>query len=1114
MKRKKFLSLFLSVVVLLGCFPITASSKEAQTTLDTENSVLGNEGLSTYNEYSTQTQEFVSDEIIGNVEEIVSLREESVKHFRLSNGSYEAISFSAAVHRKDKEGAWQDINNNLTLVRDGEKQGYFTDDMRTSFASSFMYGRELFSINENGYEISMTPLSTGKATTETKQSAIYPIVTNAERKTSQTKFDSIESAIQQIDNRVSIVYNDIRENTDIKYVLDGNNVKENIIVKAKTDSYEYAFQLNLTGLTAELDQGGGVLIRDAKTEEEKYTIPAPFMYDGNNEYSYDVHYELNSVAKGKYTLKVIASEEWISSEDRKFPVTIDPTIQGTIWVDTYIDSQNPSVSYASSDVLYAGQTRIALIKPNIPSLPLNIISIDSAELYFSYYNVNESFVVGVHDVVGMIDANTTYNNRPSIVSNKTAQKAVKANFEATASSPKTVSVPITPLFRNWFYSAAIAYGVAIKYYSGSETGIVSIASAETSHAPYLRVGYTQQIPDGVYAIKNVNSLTWMTVENGSEVAGSFVCHKVDEVSPTSSFDRSSLFKISGSDGLYIIRLMTNNSLTLDASGVELRTKEIPSKDEDVLDEDKFSIVRNGTSFYIIPYNTDKAIFTLGFQGDPLCVLPIGEGDDARKWTFEQYTGSHQGGASLISSSSWESKGIVDETSGSATIRVWSTYTDVHAFEMQIHPGYEDLGEVSWNNVGNVITISATNPGEILIDCMVKSSINEVLGIVEFSFIIVPQEGLYRIRNVDTRKYVDIDAGSSQVGAIIHQWHYHTEDQINWIVEHVEGEGGYIRLKSARSNLYLGVDPANTSDIRQYASNDYTLWMIDRTDTGNITLTNKATSGTDKVLAVPLNEDLNGTNLTQISYTDNDNYRDEWGLYEHDAHIINLEVIYDQAYVSRYPNASIMIDEQVQALQEKFLNEFGMIIDFYSLSSFYSYADQMCPSDYDEPCTCGDESQCSNSTISNNPTLETLHHKNFYNIMARIDLPNTAETLKIAYIGHEMCMIDDETSAHESCTYYGIAFLEIGFAAVMNFDSEKSSTKTLIHEFGHFFGAPDHYNIGDVPSTGELNAETEESAYSSNCIYGENKEDAGVLDNLTICDGCRAEIQKNIDRYNH
>ena len=266
-------------------------------------------------------------------------------------------------------------------------------------------------------------------------------------------------------------------------------------------------------------------------------------------------------------------------------------------------------------------------------------------------------------------------------------------------------------------------------------------------------------------------------------------------------------------------------------------------------------------------------------------------------------------------------------------------------------------------------------------------------------------------------------------------------------------------------------------------------------------------------AVILNENQNGTDLTQISYTDNDNYRDEWGLYEHDAHIINLEVIYDQAYISRYPDANEMIDNQVQTLQEKFLDEFGMIIDFYSPMSFSSYADQMCSSNPNEPCAHGDDSLCRNSSVSpNNSSLENLHHKNLYNILARIELPNTGETMKIAYIGHRMCKVDGES--HEGNTYLGLSYSYLGFAAVMNFDSEKSSTKTLIHEFGHFFGAPDHYDIGDVPSTGELNAETEGSAYSSNCIYGENKENADVLDNLTICDGCRAEIQKNIDRYNH
>ena len=269
-------------------------------------------------------------------------------------------------------------------------------------------------------------------------------------------------------------------------------------------------------------------------------------------------------------------------------------------------------------------------------------------------------------------------------------------------------------------------------------------------------------------------------------------------------------------------------------------------------------------------------------------------------------------------------------------------------------------------------------------------------------------------------------------------------------------------------------------------------------------------------AVILNENQNGTDLTQITYTDNDNYRDEWGLYAYDAHIINLEVIYDQAYISRYPGANVMIDSHIQKLQEKFLKEFGIIIDFYSLSNFSSYADQMCPSDYDEPCACGDEALCSNSMVSQNPTLEALHHKNFYNIMARIDLPNTAETLKIAYIGHEMCEINNETETpvHEETTVYGRAYPYMGIAAIMNFASDESSVKTLIHEFGHFFGAPDHYDTGAAPSTTEKNAEIGEELYSRDCIYGENKEDEHVLNNLIICDGCRAEIQENINRYRH
>ena len=179
MKKKKILSLCLSVVMLLVCFPVTATTSSAFETSAAEDDATdeqaANNDISTAKEYTTKTLEFVSDEIIGNVEEIPSFREENVKHFRLSNGSYEAVSFARAVHRKDINGVWQDIDNSLTLKRVNDKQGYYTEDSRVSFASAFKYGSELFSLNENGYSVSMTPISSGKVTLQ-DSSAQTPVI--------------------------------------------------------------------------------------------------------------------------------------------------------------------------------------------------------------------------------------------------------------------------------------------------------------------------------------------------------------------------------------------------------------------------------------------------------------------------------------------------------------------------------------------------------------------------------------------------------------------------------------------------------------------------------------------------------------------------------------------------------------------------------------------------------------------------------------------------------------------------------------------------------------------------------------------------------------------------
>ena len=140
------------------------------------------------------------------------------------------------------------------------------------------------------------------------------------------------------------------------------------------------------------------------------------------------------------------------------------------------------------------------------------------------------------------------------------------------------------------------------------------------------------------------------------------------------------------------------------------------------------------------------------------------------------------------------------------------------------------------------------------------------------------QGTYYIQNVATEKYIDIEGPSTSSGAIIHQWEYHGEDQEKWIVEYVSDSGDYWRLKSVFSNLYLGVDSSNTSVIRQYSEqNDYTLWKLERTSSGNVKFVCKATESSGKVLSVPLNSNSDGLDLTQLEYTNNTNYIDEWKL---------------------------------------------------------------------------------------------------------------------------------------------------------------------------------------------------------------------------------------------
>ncbi len=161
------------------------------------------------------------------------------------------------------------------------------------------------------------------------------------------------------------------------------------------------------------------------------------------------------------------------------------------------------------------------------------------------------------------------------------------------------------------------------------------------------------------------------------------------------------------------------------------------------------------------------------------------------------------------------------------------------------------------------------------------------------------EGIYNIQNVGTQKYMDVEGPSTNEGANIQQWTYHTGDQAKWYIK--RQSDGYYTIQSVYSEKYVGVEnnsTANNAAIKQYASNagSGTRWGFSISSSGNYIITSKATGTNSRVLSVPLDYDANGTDLVQYTYSNDNNYKDEWMF--KCVHVVSLNAFNQSASIVR------------------------------------------------------------------------------------------------------------------------------------------------------------------------------------------------------------------------
>ncbi|MBP3923084.1 MAG: DNRLRE domain-containing protein [Ruminiclostridium sp.] len=473
-KLKKVISVFLAVSMALqiAVTSYAESGVDFSSAFSSDDAVISDDG-------NTEAEKT----LIGELKE---KRTENTKHFLYSDGTIVAAQYDTAVHYLDESGIWQDIDNSLTeqAATDDEDDfaGYVNkeNNVKIKFSDGNASGK-FFKYEKDGCKLTW---GLDKADLSGKFSIAPEVLSEA---VNEYALDNITSSVR---------YNSVMEDVDISYEISGNNIKENIIINDELSSYSFTFDIKAKKLDLELCEDGSVSI--TKEDGTPFAqIPAPFMYDSNNEYSTDVSFSLEEYKDDRYYLTVTADKEWMNEEGREFPVVIDPPIvqNGSAISSTFISSANPNAGYSSWDNLLVGNSETlgsvrAYFKLTLPILEKSDVVVDAQFNIYQGSSVPSSFTEGrIYAYRVNSDWNAselTWNLRPYF-------QVTISDYTTFSAGSDSKNVNITGMVREW-YNGIANYGFLLKADNeGGRIATVSFAKTYTSYSnayePYLVINY-------------------------------------------------------------------------------------------------------------------------------------------------------------------------------------------------------------------------------------------------------------------------------------------------------------------------------------------------------------------------------------------------------------------------------------------------------------------------------------------------------------------------------------------------------------------------------------------------------------------------------------------------
>ena len=474
---KRLLAVLLTITTLIGIFSCGTSVFAEEYNEYVENKAYSETLLTETIENEKENSEIIC--------EVPEKRDEFSKTYKRADGSFTTVLSKSPIH-KLKDGEWEEIDN--SLKSDGEIISNADGAFDVEFPETINENEKItISAGEESISFSVNDVENASANIEAPEKTEDDIINQ-----------DLEKTVSQI------TYENVDDNTDIQYIVSSGSVKENIIVSDKESLKEaYSFEIQKGELSAILDNENNLIFKNDKNETV-FTIPAPVMTDARNGVSYDIQVQVKNADKAVLTLTYTPSKEWLESDDRVYPVIIDPVIALPDFDETVVEDtsiRNDATDPTSKTTNYSDATEGVITESDelhsevLVKLNMDVFSFASnpniTVTDVNYYSAG--YVKGGNIVVKAIEGawdseEITYedvypgdNSSPQITYNNEIIDYYTGIPKNENEISEIVYLNITDLFNKWLSGECANNGFAIVAGDESVGGAMFLAGGYSSN---------------------------------------------------------------------------------------------------------------------------------------------------------------------------------------------------------------------------------------------------------------------------------------------------------------------------------------------------------------------------------------------------------------------------------------------------------------------------------------------------------------------------------------------------------------------------------------------------------------------------------------------------------